>query len=403
MMTAIGINQNTTPRRKLHILILLLYYFPHRTGLTIHVQSVAEELVRRGHEVTVVTARYNNDLPRDESMHNGVRVIRLWAPIHISRGMIMPAYPWAVYFAMRQADVVSIHTPMLETALVAMLARLAGVNIVATHHGDLVLPGGLFNTFIRNTMFAMYRIMANRASQLIGYSQDYAEHSYYLQPYLDKTTVIYPPVQIPEPNPENVARLRAQWQAEEGAPIIGYSGRFVQEKRPELAIQALAIINQTYPNARIVFAGEYDIPYEDTWQRQQHIVEQYRQQLIFLGLLTDRQALADYYAACDVIILPSDTECFALVQVEAMLCGTPMVMTDIPGGRVPVTVTGMGKLAEQGSWQAIGEATVQILNNPDQYHKSRSEIEAIFSFEETVNRYEATFLAHARPDALSRS
>ncbi len=79
---------------KLKILICLLYYFPHRTGLTIHVQRVAEELVRRGHEVTVLTARYSNDLPRDDTtMHKGVRIVRLWAPIHLSRGMIMPAYP----------------------------------------------------------------------------------------------------------------------------------------------------------------------------------------------------------------------------------------------------------------------------------------------------------------------
>ena len=89
-------------KRSLRILIFLHYYFPHRTGLTIHVQQVAEELVRRGHEVTVITTRYSNELPRDEDMHNGVRVIRLWAPIKVSRGMLTPAFPWAAYFAMRK-------------------------------------------------------------------------------------------------------------------------------------------------------------------------------------------------------------------------------------------------------------------------------------------------------------
>ena len=89
--------------RKLKILICLLYYVPHRTGLTIHVQQVAEELVRRGHEVTVLTARYLQEMSNDEIMHNGVRVIRLWAPIKISRGMLMPAYPIAAYRAMREA------------------------------------------------------------------------------------------------------------------------------------------------------------------------------------------------------------------------------------------------------------------------------------------------------------
>lgn len=382
-------------KRKLRILIFLHYYFPHRTGLTIHVQQVAEELVRRGHDVTVITTRYSNDLPRDEAMHKGVRVIRLWAPIKVSRGMLTPAFPWAAYFAMRNADIVSVHTPTPEMGLVGLIAKIAGVSVVATHHGDLVLPEGLLNRVIQDGMFMMYKFMANNAAQLIGYSQDYADHSYYLKPFADKTVVNYPPITMPEPDMDAVAALRQKWQ-DGDAPIIGYSGRFVQEKRPELAIKALKIINEHYPDSRLVFAGEYEIAYEDTWQRQQHVVEQYKDQLIFLGLLKGRQELANFYAACDVIILPSDTECFALVQVEAMLSGTPMVMTDIPGGRVPVQVTGMGKLAKQGDWESIGRAVVDILQNPEAYHKSRDMIQQYFSFEETVNRYEQIFLEHAR-------
>jgi glycosyltransferase involved in cell wall biosynthesis len=382
--------------RPLRILIFIHYYFPHRTGLTIHVQAVAEELVRRGHEVTVITTRYLNELPRDEEMHNGVRVIRLWAAFKLSRGMVTPALPLAAYLAMRQADVVSIHTPTPEVGLVAAIAKLAGIKVVATHHGDLVLPDGFVNKVIQGGMFMMYKFMAQNAAQLIGYSQDYAENSYYLKPFLDKTTVNYPPISMPKPDLEAAAALRKEWQVEEGAPIIGYSGRFVLEKRPELAILALETINKTYPNARVVFAGEYDIPYENTWEEQQAVVQKYKAQLIFLGLLKDRQALANFYAACDVLVLPSDTECFALVQVEAMLSGTPVVMTNIAGGRVPVTVTGMGKLAKQGDANSIGQAVVDILNEPEKYQKSREHIESCFSFEETVNRYEELFRKYAR-------
>jgi glycosyltransferase involved in cell wall biosynthesis len=388
---------NVSDKRRLKILICLLYYFPHRTGLTIHVQRVAEELVRRGHEVTVLTARYRNDLPRDDvSMHEGVRIVRLWAPIRISRGMIMPAYPWAAYKLMKEHDVVSIHTPMLETALIALLSKLAGCRLVITHHGDLVLPDGLVNRIIRGTMFGMYRLAAMRASHIFAYSQDYAEHSYYLKPFLDKTTVNYPPILQPMPDPHTVEELRAQW-SHDGGPVIGFAGRFVQEKRPDLLIRALEVINQKYPNARIVFAGEYDIKYEDFWERNQALVQQYRDQLIFLGLLQDQQDIANFYAACDVLALTSDTECFALVQVEAMLSGTPVVMTNTPGGRVPVQVTGMGKLAQMGDWRSIGAAIVDVLDNPEAFRKTRRYIEDIFSFRETVDKYEQYFLADARP------
>lgn len=389
-----------TQTKKLKVLISLLYYFPHRTGLTIHVQRVAEELVRRGHEVTVLTARYKNDLPRDDfSMHEGVRVVRLWAPIRLSRGMIMPMYPLAALKLMKEHDVISIHTPMLETALIAGISKLTNRPLIITHHGDLVLPDGFANRLIRETMFAMYKIAAKRASKILAYSKDYADNSYYLKPFKSKVQPVYPPILMPEPNPEKVRQLREAW-SKDGGPIIGYAGRFVQEKRPDLLIKALSVINQTYPNARVVFCGEYDIPYEDTWTREQPLVNQYKDQLIFLGLREDPQDMADFYAACDVLALPSDTECFALVQVEAMLCGTPVVMTNIPGGRVPVQVTQMGKLAEAGNSDSIGTALVDVLQNLNHYTKTRLEIMDIFSFPETVNHYEEVMLEavnHNRP------
>lgn len=373
--------------RPLKILAVLLYYLPHRTGPPIYLQRVAEALVQRGHQVTVLAARHSIDLPRDETI-NGVRIVRLWTlPIRLSRGMIMPAYPWAVSGLIRRHDVVWVHTPLLETAVLAVLARLAGKPLVATHHGDLVLPPGLMNRFIRWFMFQNYRYMARRSACLIGYSDDYADHSYYLKPFRDKVSVIYPPVQVPDPQPERVAELRERWQ-HDGGPVIGYAGRFVREKRPDLLIRALEVINRTYPNARVVFAGEYDIRYEDTWEQNQALVQRYEDQLIFLGKLDSMQAMANFYAACDVLVMPSDTECFAMVQVEAMLCGTPVVMTDTPGGRVPVTETGMGKIVPRGDWEAIGRAVVDILQNPVQYIKPREHIERVFNFEETVQRYE---------------
>ena len=383
------------PSRKLRILLVLLYYHPHPTGLTYNVQMVAEALAKRGHHVTVLCARHTRDTPRGISMLNGVRVIRLWAPIRISRGMLMPTFPWQLYRLMRQHDVVNIHIPMLEAGLAASLARLAGVKLVATHHADLILPEGIVNNFITKVMFSIFKYMAKRVPCIICYSEDNADHSFYLQPFREKVKAIYPPVIIPEPEPARVRELRSTWRCD-GGPLVAFCGRFAQEKRPDLVIRSLNVINERYPNARVVFAGEYQIPYENTWQQQRDLVAQFDSQLIFLGLLKDRQELANFYAACDVLAVPSDMEVFGLVQGESMLCGTPVVASNIFGGRVPVRVTGMGKFCEPGDWRSLGESLLDVIEDRASYVKPRKHISDIFSLESTVDKYERIFHSYAR-------
>ena len=152
----------------LKILMAIQYYLPHRTGFTLHVQRIAEALAARGHDVTVLSARYDLDLPRDEQVINGVRVIRLWAPIRVSRGMIMPAYPWAALRLVQMHDVVSLHTPTLETAIYAVYTKLLRRGLVITHHGDLVLPDGAFNRFVEWATFALYKLAGHSAQHIIA-------------------------------------------------------------------------------------------------------------------------------------------------------------------------------------------------------------------------------------------
>jgi glycosyltransferase involved in cell wall biosynthesis len=375
--------------KPLKVLICLLYYVPHRTGLTVYVQRIAEALAARGHQVTVLTARYSSLLPRDEI--KGVRVIRLMSFLKISRGMVMPAYPWAFYMLAKMHDVVSVHTPLAETALIAGLSKAADRPVVITHHGDLILPNGITNRVIRGTMFAMYKVLARQARRIIAYSHDYADNSYYLQPFRDKVSVVYPPVWMPPPDPERVKHLRETWQNGGGGPLIGYAGRFVEEKRPDVLIRALDTICETYPSARIVFAGEYNIAYEDTWNVHYELTRRYRDRLIFLDLHSSTQFMADYYAALDVLALSSDTECLGLVQAESMLCGTPVVGTDTPGAREIIRVTGMGKLVPRDDPEALGRALVEVIGNREQYVKPRAAIEQAYDFDETIRRYERIF------------
>lgn len=376
--------------KPLKILIALQYYLPHRTGLTLHVQRVAEGLAKRGHQVTVLSARYDMKLARDEQIINGVRVIRLWAPIRITRGMIMPAYPEAAWKLVKMHDVVSIHTPMLETFIFAAYTKLLKRGLVITHHGDLVLPGGGFNRFVERVTFQLYKTAGRAAQRIIAYSQDYAEHSYYVEPFKEKTVVVHPPIKMPAPQPQVVEELRDTWlRGQNGtAKLIGYAGRFVEEKRPDVLIKALPLVLEKFPGSRIVFAGQYNLGYEKYYERHLPLIKKYEDSIEFLGLLQSPQDVMNFYAACDVLSLPSDTECFALVQVEAMRAGTPVVSTNIPGARIVVQKTGMGEVVEAGNPEAMAEGLNNVLADRSKYVKPLSVIDAAFNLDETIARYE---------------
>jgi glycosyltransferase involved in cell wall biosynthesis len=371
----------------MRILVALQYYLPHRTGLTLHVQRLAEGLARRGHAVTVLTSRFDRRLGADETL-GGVRVVRLWAPLRVSRGVVMPAHPLASLRLLRTTDVVSLHTPMPEAAPLALAARALGRGVVITHHGDLVLPRGALNRAIEWANLRLHAGAARAAHRLVAYSDDYGAHSPYLAPWDAKVAVVRPPIAIPAPRPERVAALRGAWRARDGAPLVGFAGRFVEEKRPDLLIESLATLWQRHPHARVVFAGQTDVPYEGFFARQRALVAAHRDALVFLGLLDDPRELADFYAACDVLALPSDTECMALVQAEAMLCGTPVVATDVPGAREVVRLTGMGRLVPRRDPVALGEALADVIDAPARYLRPRAAIAAIFDFDATLGAYE---------------
>jgi glycosyltransferase involved in cell wall biosynthesis len=97
-----------------------------------------------------------------------------------------------------------------------------------------------------------------------------------------------------------------------------------------------------------------------------------------------------FYAACDLTVLPSTnrTEAFGLVQLESMLCGTPVVASDSPGVRVPVTTTGMGRLALPRDATSLAEAISEVIESRASYVKPRAEIASLFSFERMADQYE---------------
>ena len=87
-----------------------------------------------------------------------------------------------------------------------------------------------------------------------------------------------------------------------------------------------------------------------------------------------------------------------MTQAEAMITGTPVVASEIPGVREAIRMTGMGLLAAPRDAQSIARAIVAVLRDPAAYVKPAAEIRSLFDPERTVDAYEALFssLAKAR-------
>ena len=369
--------------------MVLTYYHPHWTGLTAYAQRLAEGLAERGHQVTVLTAQHRPDLPHRDR-HNGVQIVRLGAVGRLSRGVIMPSFPWVAARLVREHDVVQLHTPLLEAPLVAWLARRAGKGVVFTNHGDLVMPAGLFDQFVQLTVRGLMRQALRWSGAVTVHSRDYGEHSDFLRPFLHKTAYIYPPIEIPRPIPEQVVALRRELGLV-GRPVVGFAGRFVEEKGFDYLLQAIPLVVRALPGSKFVYAGERNVVYERFYERWRHLVDENAEHLVFMGLVLDRQRLANFYAMCDAFALPSRTDCFPSVQIEAMLCGTPPVTTDIPGAREAVRVTGMGRLVRPCDPEALAEGLIEVLKDPARYTRSYEEVRRVFDTGRTVAEYEAMF------------
>ncbi len=376
----------------MRILFVLTYYRPHVSGLTIYVERLARAMARRGHTVTVLTSQYDRTLPREE-VRDGVRVVRAPVLFRVSKGVIMPTFGLLATRLVRQHDVISLHLPQFDAAGVALRGRLMGKPTTLTYHCDLSLPPGLFNRFVNRVVDVMNDLAGRLADVIVAYTEDFARHSPYLSRFYHKVRVIPPPVEIPHPRPEAVAAF-AQRHSLNGHRVIGMAARLATEKGVEYLLYALPRILEEFPNARVLFAGQYrNVLGEEAYARRlAPLLERYRDHWEFLGVLNPEE-MAVFYANSDVLVLPSlnSTESFGLVQVEAMLCGTPSVASDLPGVRQPVYQTGMGEVVPVADADSLAEAILRVLRERERYVRPREEIEARFSTERTAQGYEALF------------
>lgn len=377
------------------ILIVLTYYRPHTSGLTIYAERLARAMARGGHGVTILTSQYEKNLPLEE-IQDGVRIIRVPVAFRLSKGVVMPSFGIKASRLVREHDAIQLHLPQFDAAGIALRGKLHHKPTVVTYHCDLLMPPGPISQLANLAVKIANNLAAIWTHRIVTYTQDYAENSEYLKRYLSKLKVIPPPVELPEVSKTEIGNFAKIHNPENRHPVIGMAARFATEKGVEVLLDAMPDILKKYPNALVQFAGPYQniIGEETYFIRLKNIVKNYETEnhWRYLGVLNPVE-MAKFYPNIDLLVLPSlnSTEAFGLVQIEAMMNGVPCIASDLPGVRQPVIQHGMGMIIPIGDSKALAAAVVNILADKNRPVVPFAKFKEIYDPESIAEEYETLF------------
>lgn len=167
------------------------------------------------------------------------------------------------------------------------------------------------------------------------------------------------------PNPIDFSEFerpvaRGEFRAARGlgkAPVVLFLGKLTPRKRLDILARAFAPLK--HPDAHLVIAGN-DMGCGRSLRQQLNAIG-LSSRATFTGLLTGRERL-DALADADVVAYASKDEVFGLVPLEAILCGTPVVVADDSGCGEIIRNVGGGLAVREGDAKALTEALTTILD-----------------------------------------
>jgi glycosyltransferase involved in cell wall biosynthesis len=113
-----------------------------------------------------------------------------------------------------------------------------------------------------------------------------------------------------------------------------------------------------------------------------------------LGFI-NQQEISKYYSAADIFVAPSLADNLPYTVLEAMACETPVVASRVGGIPEEVEDNKTGKLFLPGSWQELGAALVELLENPNRARAmgeaGRQRVEKMFGLQAFVKKYEQLY------------
>ncbi len=350
-------------------------------GMNVYIRAVAERLTDHDIEVDLFTRCRGEDPPETLELSPGVRVVSVKAgPCAPVPKAVLPRFlPEFLGGVLRRArldgrgyDILHSHywlsgwvgssvKAFLDVPLVASFHTLGKVKNYSLARGERPEPPARLQGEERVIADAD-RILAptpSEAAQLVGLYRADPDHIRIVPPGVDHTIFF--------PRSRDAARERLHVS---GLRLALYVGRLQAHKGPDVAVRTLAeAVARDPETAQDLMLAIVGGP---SGTGQGADVTRLMELAGALGV-SDRVVLypplpqarlADVYAAADVVLVPSRSESFGLVALEAQACGTPVVAASVGGLRYVVADGRTGFLVEGHDPADHADRLLQILRDP---------------------------------------
>lgn len=386
----------------MRILMLSTDFLPNIGGITAHIVGLSAGLRNLGHKVTVVVPQrirpWSLPWTREEHTQN-CHVVRLGVPTLPKMTWVYPFYVANLLQRSIRSGYQVIHWHTFDSEITC---RLKGVVKIFTNHTSYFLE------YVSDpSTMSRARRLVKPADIVIAPSQELAQATITAGYAADRTRVIPNGVDTNRFSP-NVDGLLVRRRY--GIPLdecVILCPRRLEKKNGVIYwVRAIPLVlAQSKERVRFVFVGDYRD--QNQYSAREEVLSAIAEldlgdQVIFTGAVPNRE-MPKYFAASDVVVLPSLVEATSIAGLEAMASGKPIVGTNVGGIPEIVNDGETGYLIPPADPPALAEAVQKLVTSPNlresmgRAARKRAECEFAWSviakrtvtvYEEAMNLYQ---------------
>lgn len=360
---------------------ILVGAFPPKwlAGTEIATYNIAKHLAKRGHEVHVITT-VDEGLPK-ECMEEGFHIHRI-TPWNM-QFLGVASFWFKTFWILKSINPDIVHIQRIIYGISGFLAKkiLKKPYVVWGRGSEVYLPWAFKKP--------ISTLVIKNADAAIALTEDMKR----LMKEIYNRHIFVIPNGIDIERFKNISRedIRKRLKITNKEKIIIFVGTLRRLKGVRYLIEAMKCIIEKNTNARLMLVGDGE-DREDLENLVKELnIEKYVQ---FIGKVPNDK-IPEYLKASDVFVLPSLSESFGIVNLEAMASGLPIVATNV-GGLPEIVKDGEnGFLVEQKNPEKIAEKALFLLEHDDlreKISKKNREKAKGYSWETAVERLEEIYL-----------